>query len=405
MKYSKLLFASAAFMVTEAAFAQSSVTLYGVIDYGLNFVNNAQTAVPGGRTGRHQYTMSSSIMQGNRWGLRGAEDLGGGYKAIFVLESGFDVGTGAFQQGGDLFGRQAYVGISSPYGTVTLGRQYDSVVDFIGPLTGAVGNGTYSLHGNDINNFGNTYRVNNAIKFTSNNYGGFKVGGLYSFGGVAGSFGTNSIFSLGGSYGFGGLTAAAAFLKARDPNRSFWGNNVNSSATASNLGSISGVQVNPVYGGFASASSYEVAGAAVQYAFSRAIVGANYSHISFRDMNDPASGNLALTNPRGYTGNASFNNYSGFVRYSLTPFLWLNGSYDYLVGGAIDGKGSATYHTFNAAVDYFLSKRTDVYFMADYQIASGVDSTGQHAVASFLTITPSNTSRQVVLRVGMRHLF
>jgi predicted porin len=405
MKYSKLLFASAALMVTEAAVAQSSVTLYGVIDFGVNFINNAQTAVPGGRTGRHQYTMSSSIMQGNRWGLRGTEDLGGGYKAIFVLESGFDVGTGAFQQGGDLFGRQAYVGLSSPYGTVTLGRQYDSVVDFIGPITGAVGNGTYSLHGNDINNFGNTYRVNNAIKFTSNTYGGFKFGGLYSFGGVAGSFGTNSVYSFGGSYGFGGLTAAAAYLKARDPNRSFWGNNVNSSSTASNLGSINGVQVNPVYGGFASASNYEVTGAAVQYAFSRATVGANYSHISFRDLNDPSSGTLALTNPRGYRGNASFNSYSAFVRYALTPFFWLNGSYDYLVGGAIDGKEGAKYHLFNATVDYLLSKRTDVYFMANYQIASGVDSTGQHAVASYLTVTPSNTSRQVVLRVGMRHLF
>lgn len=405
MNYPRLMLASAALIITQAASAQSSVTLYGVIDYGLNFVNNAQTIVNGARTGRHQYAMSSSIMQGNRWGLRGAEDLGGGYKAIFVLESGFDVGTGNFQQGGDLFGRQAYVGISTPYGTITLGRQYDSVVDFIGPVTGAVGNGTYSLHGNDINNFGNTYRVNNAVKFTSNTYGGLRFGGLYSLGGVAGSFGTNSIFSFGGSYGFGGLTVAAAFLKARDPNRSFWGNNVNSSSTASNLGSISGVQVNPVYGGFASASSYQVAGAAVQYTFAGAVIGANYSHISFRDLNDPASGNLALTNPRGYTGNASFNSYSAFVRYALTPFLWLNGSYDYLTGGAIQGREGAKYHLFNAALDYFLSKRTDVYFMADYQIASGTDSTGQPAVASYLTITPSSNAHQVVLRVGMRHLF
>ncbi|MDE1180036.1 porin [Paraburkholderia sp.] len=405
MNYRSLVLASAALVATQAASAQSSVTLYGVIDYGLNFVNNAQSVVNGARAGRHQYTMSSSIMQGNRWGLRGTEDLGGGYKAIFVLESGFDVGTGNFQQGGDLFGRQAYVGVSTPYGSITLGRQYDSVVDFIGPITGAVGNGTYSLHGNDINNFGNTYRVNNAVKFTSNTYGGFRFGGLYSFGGVAGSFGTNSVFSLGGSYGFGGLTVAAAFLRARDPNRSFWGNNVNSSTTASNLGSISGVQVNPVYGGFASASTYQVAGAAVQYALSNLVVGATYSHISFRDLNDPASGNLALTNPRGYTGNASFNSYSAFVRYGITPFLWVNGSYDYLTGGAIDGREGAKYHLINADIDYFLSKRTDVYFMADYQIASGVNSTGQPAVASYLTITPSNSARQLVLRVGMRHLF
>ncbi len=405
MNYWRLMSASVALFVCQGASAQSGVTLYGVIDYGLNFVNNAQALVNGKRTGRQQYTTSSSIMQGNRWGLRGTEDLGGGYNAVFVLESGFDVGTGNFQQGGDLFGRQAFVGISSPYGTVTLGRQYDSVVDFIGPLTGAVGNGTYSLHGNDINNFGNTYRVNNAIKFTSNTYGGFRFGGLYGFGGVAGAFGTNSVFSFGGSYGFGGFKVAAALLRVRDPNRSFWGNNATSSATASNLGSITGVQVNPVYGGFASASAYQVAGMAVQYAFSRATVGANYSHISFRDLNDPSSGTLALTNPRGYTGSTSFNSYSAFVRYSLTPFLWLSGSYDYLTGGAIDGKEGAKYHLFNATLDYFLSKRTDVYFMADYQIASGVDSTGQPAVASYLTITPSNSARQVVLRVGMRHLF
>lgn len=405
MRYWRAMLAVVVLLCAKESFAQSSVLLYGVIDFGMDYANNAQKAVPGGRTGASQYMMSSSIMQGNRWGLRGTEDLGGGYKTIFVLESGMDIGTGNFQQGGDLFGRQAYVGISAPYGTITLGRQYDSVVDMLGPITGAVGNGTYSLHGNDIDNFGNTYRVNNAIKFTTNTYRGFKATGLYSFGGVAGSFGTDSIFSFGGSYGNGPLTVAAAFLKARDPNRSFWGNNSASSATASNLGSISGVQVNPVYGGFASASSYEVAGAAAQYTISGFVAGANYSHISFRDMNDPASGNLALTNPEGYTGSASFNSYAAFVRYAVTPFLWLNGSYDYLAGGAIDGKEGAKYHLFNASVDYFLSKRSDVYFMADYQIASGVDSTGQSAVASYLTITPSNTSRQIVLRVGIRHLF
>jgi predicted porin len=404
MKYLRLTSVAAAVFFSQAASAQS-VSLYGVIDFGLNFVNNAQTAVPGGRTGGHQYSTSSSIMQGNRWGLRGTEDLGGGYKTIFVLENGFDLGTGTLGQAGELFGRQAYVGISTPYGTVTLGRQYDSVVDLLQPISGLVGNGTIAAHGNDIDNFGDTFRVNNAIKFTTNTYGGFKATGLYSFGGVAGSFGTNSIFSFGGSYGNGPVTVAAAFLKVRDPNRSYWGNDANSSSTANNLGSIAGVQVNPVYGGFASASSYQVAGAAAQYALDGFFVGADYSHISFHDLNDPSSGNLALTNPHGYTGNASFNSYAAFVRYALTQALWLNGSYDYLAGGGIDGKESAKYHLFNAAIDYFLSKRTDVYFMADYQLASGVDSTGQPAVASYLAVTPSNTSRQVVLRVGMRHIF
>ncbi|KWF30820.1 porin [Burkholderia pseudomultivorans] len=405
MRYWRTITTVSVMTMATYAHAQSSVMLYGVIDYGINYVNDAQKAVSGGRTGKTQWATSSSIMQGNRWGLRGNEDLGGGYKAVFVLESGMDIGTGTFQQGGALFGRQAYVGIASPYGTVTLGRQYDSVVDSIGPITGAVGNGTYSLHGNDIDNFGNTYRVNNAVKYTSPTFGGFRLTGLYSFGGVAGSFGTNSIFSVGGTYNNGPVTVAAAFLDVRNPNRSYWGDNPNGSATANNLGATSGVQVNPVYGGFASAHTYQVLGAAAQYSGFGFIVGANYSHIAFRDLNDPASGDLTLTNPRHYTGNAIFNSYSVFGRYAITPLLWVSGAYDYLAGGAIDGKDGAKYHLFNLSLDYFLSKRTDVYFMANYQIASGVDSTGQSAVASYLTITPSNTSRQLLFRMGMRHLF
>ncbi|RDT01126.1 porin, partial [Burkholderia contaminans] len=67
-------------------FAQSSVTLYGVIDEGLNYTNNVGTG--------HVYEMASGYAQGSRWGLKGSEDLGGGMKAIFQIEDGFDVNTG-----------------------------------------------------------------------------------------------------------------------------------------------------------------------------------------------------------------------------------------------------------------------------------------------------------------------
>ena len=67
-------------------FAQSSVTLYGVIDEGLNYTNNVGTG--------HVYEMASGYAQGSRWGLKGSEDLGGGMKAIFQLENGFDVNSG-----------------------------------------------------------------------------------------------------------------------------------------------------------------------------------------------------------------------------------------------------------------------------------------------------------------------
>ncbi|MFP3615972.1 porin, partial [Paraburkholderia sp. SIMBA_050] len=80
--------------------------------------------------------------QGSRWGLKGAEDLGGGLKAVFNLESGVNLQNGAFADSGRLFNRAAYVGLQSPYGTVTLGRQktplFDLLADTYDPLT--VGN-------------------------------------------------------------------------------------------------------------------------------------------------------------------------------------------------------------------------------------------------------------------------
>jgi predicted porin len=68
--------------------------------------------------------------------LKGEEDLGGGLKAIFQLENGFDPGTGKLNQGGREFGRQAFVGLTrDQWGTVTLGRQYDPLVDMVQGIT------------------------------------------------------------------------------------------------------------------------------------------------------------------------------------------------------------------------------------------------------------------------------
>src|SRR5690349_21444673 len=111
----KIFSASVLLAVCGAAHADvSSVTLYGLIDYGVNYQSNSA----GGRI----LGGASGIMQGSRWGFKGVEDLGGGLSAIFQLENGFDLGKGTALQGGTLFGRQAYVGLSSnAYGTLTLG--------------------------------------------------------------------------------------------------------------------------------------------------------------------------------------------------------------------------------------------------------------------------------------------
>jgi general bacterial porin, GBP family len=130
----KISAAVAAFVALAAAsaHAQSSVTLYGLIDAGLMYTNNVKK---GGSEGALVQATSGNI-NGSRFGLRGAEDLGGGLQAIFVLENGYNVQNGKLGQNGRLFGRQAFVGLSNKeYGAVTLGRQYDSLVDFVAPIT------------------------------------------------------------------------------------------------------------------------------------------------------------------------------------------------------------------------------------------------------------------------------
>jgi predicted porin len=83
----------------------------------------------------------------------------------------------------------------------------------------------------------------------------------------------------------------------------------------------------------------------------------------------------------------------------------LTGAYDFLTGGAVDGKPPAHYNQFNAAVHYLLSKRTDIYCLGTYVMASGTHSTKQQAVASVLTVTPSDSARQFILRLGIMHFF
>src|ERR1700722_20354845 len=108
-----------------AAHAQSSVTLYGVLDDSIQYVNNVNVS----GSNKSSVGLAAGNLQGNRWGLKGTEDLGGGLKAVFQLENGFSPNSGAmgsYNGSSKLFGRQAFVGLSSDqFGTVTIGRQYD----------------------------------------------------------------------------------------------------------------------------------------------------------------------------------------------------------------------------------------------------------------------------------------
>ncbi|MBB5422622.1 putative porin [Paraburkholderia sp. JPY158] len=142
-------------------------------------------------------------------------------KAIFVIENGFDVNTGKLAQGDLMFSRQAYVGMSSQFDMVTLGSQYDSVVDYVGPLeVGDQAGGAIAAHPEDVDNFNNTCRTNNTVKYISANYNGLTLGGTYSFVGIAGNMSENQIWSLGAGYSNRPLVLGVDYLNACTPTNS-----------------------------------------------------------------------------------------------------------------------------------------------------------------------------------------
>ncbi|WP_375509273.1 porin, partial [uncultured Caballeronia sp.] len=324
---------------------------------------------------------------------------------IFVLESGFHLGNGRLAQGGAEFGRQAFVGLSSNEGTLTLGRQYDPLLEALQPFSAAgTWAGSMSSPVSDVNNFVSADRANNAIKYASPIWGGFRVSGLYSVGGVAGNLSQNQIWALAATYSRGPLSLAAGYINARDPNVSFYGNTPNKGlATANNIGSFGSAttpETAPGYAGYASAKTREMAGVAAAYTFAQttvSVIGANTRFESLGSNSGP--------NPLGYHGSTSFNTAELNVRQRFTPSLLAGAAFDYTRRTSVNADGGATYLQLDLGLDYSLSIRTDVYWIVDLQRAMGRDSLGQSAVADINGFTPSSTDKQVALRVAIKHRF
>jgi len=168
-----LALAAATCALASGAANAQSVTLYGLIDTGIEYVSHANV----NGNGLTRIPSVTGTLP-SRWGLRGAEDLGNGMKAVFTLESGFNTDTGTSGQGGRLFGRQAWVGLASDYGTVTLGRQYSMVflsladADILGPSQYAIGS---------LDAYIPNARTDNTIAYKGT-FSGLTVGATYSFG-------------------------------------------------------------------------------------------------------------------------------------------------------------------------------------------------------------------------------
>jgi predicted porin len=161
-------------VLSAGAFAQSNVTVYGLIDAGVEYNNNVPGA--GGRPASVVREVSGASAA-SRWGFRAMEDLGGGLKAVFNLEGGFATDTGAMLQGGRLFGRMAYTGIEGSWGGVTLGRHRNTIYDLFlqyDPTSYA----TYGLTSMDTNFLG---RADNSIRYAFKR-DGLSAIALYSLG-------------------------------------------------------------------------------------------------------------------------------------------------------------------------------------------------------------------------------
>lgn len=168
----KLIALAVAGLVSVPAFAQSNVTIYGIVDMG--YVYRGDNVADGikSRSG-----IDSGVANGSRIGFKGTEDLGNGLKAGFVLEQGILADTGSSAQGGKTFGRQSFVSLSGGFGTVALGRQYAPgylLLDSVDPFsTGTVGQSNNVYLGE--------VRLNNLVAYVSPSWGGFNVTAGYTF--------------------------------------------------------------------------------------------------------------------------------------------------------------------------------------------------------------------------------
>ncbi|GLU33494.1 porin [Trinickia caryophylli] len=369
-----------------AAQAQNSVTLYGVIDTSITYVRHQSGSDNG-------WNMGSGNLSGSRWGLKGQEDLGNGLAAIFQLENGFNSANGQLGQGSRMFGRQAFVGLqSNQFGTVTLGRQYDPVVDLVQPLTGDNYFGSVFATPGDVDNNDNSSRTSNSIKYLSPNYAGFQFEGMYSLGGVAGKTGAGQTWAAAVAYNNGPLGIAGGYFHADNSNgaRVVDANNGTGWSSTSD-GTFDG----PINFAYQTAKSIGIAQVAAQYSIGPVTFGAGYSNSQYK-----ADGHSAF-------GTEKYNTGRGFVNYQVTPALLAGLGYSYTKSS---GDTSAKYHQISLGADYSLSKRTDVYLVGAWQHASGDQrsaSTGAivSAQASVGSYGYAGTSNQAVVAAGLRHRF
>jgi predicted porin len=398
MKKSLLAVAVAAALPTFAQ-AQSSITMFGILDASVEYsddqanasISSATQAVQQGDSG---FRVNSGLQSGSRFGIRGVEDIGGGLKGIFTIEHRLDISTGD-TQGGQIFllpggtnsttnnkfwNGQAWVGLETRLGNITMGRQYSPIFWALLPADFTVYgfyNNWAGFSGTNLNvaTTQGPFRLDNSIAYKSPTMGGLTVYATYAFGenlsanpATAGSpgsstVGTGDIWGVAAGWQLGGLYLSAGYHSI-DSNP--W------STTAP--------------GGQTAASS--VLAAAASYKFTNFGLSVGYTDISFKQIsgNEPSVSNILISafanlGPGTLFLNASQLGVKNLNIYSST-------------GTATAASGG---NTFNLGVAYSipLSKRTNWY--AAY---------GLNDVSNF---QPSSATNQIDganrFSIGVRHLF
>ncbi|QJD98725.1 porin [Massilia forsythiae] len=188
--------------VSLPAAAQTNVTLYGIVDAAVSSQDS------GGPEGR-QTVVNSGNQSSSRFGFRGAEDLGNGLKAIFNLEAGVAVDTGAADSA--LFGRRAVVGLEGDFGAVTVGREYSPIAS-IAAATDAFGQGFYGSNLSAFTTNRLTRRLSNSVNYKSTGWHGLKLLAAYAAGEVnAVNTPSGDLRGLGVEYTLGGLYLGGAY--------------------------------------------------------------------------------------------------------------------------------------------------------------------------------------------------
>jgi predicted porin len=360
---------------SNAVMAQSSVTVYGAIDVSLMYKTNVDAA------GNHMVSMGNSpaigdggqgALSGSRIGFKGDEDLGGGSKALFVLEAGLTLNNGASDQQGQLFGRQAYVGLSNKdYGTLTLGRQYGVGATFAGnfdPLE--IGNNAQ----NEWEAFLLGIRFDNTLMY-SKAFGGLGLNVQHSFGEQSGNSAVGSTNGLNLKYADGPISVGGLFQQSQDARTN--------KMTALGLG-----------------ATYAVGPATLFGTYYNIKFDPGFSIAASRSGGALANTTMLVDNSANVTKRTdSVWVLGGIYNFTAATNLTVGYMHDSIKNVSAVGGGSMS--TLYAVLDHALSKRTDVYLSTNYTQAGGqllFNGTTLNGIGS-------GKSNSIDVALGLRHRF